>query len=189
MQQQTEPGHAPGCYACYSLSKAVRCHVLQVHSSMPAVSSNNSNGGDLATPGGVPSSVSDLAASSNLTALAALLEDPEFQASNSQPHHHTCAMPLAWLSPSPHGNPICTSMHQSVAGPAATVTAQLQESNLKHSINGFMYCNMPGLEASLGQRVRWPCVPDDPPAPLLHAMSLCWSILLHCLQGQCATSN
>lgn len=32
---------------------------------------------------------------------------------------------------------------------------QLQESNLKHSINGFMYCNMPGLEARLGQRVRF----------------------------------
>ncbi len=31
----------------------------------------------------------------------------------------------------------------------------LQESNLKHSINGFMYCNMPGLEARLGQRVRF----------------------------------
>ena len=60
----------------------VRCHALQIHSSMPAVSSNNSNGGDLATPGGVPSSVADLAASSNLTALAELLDDPEFQVSN-----------------------------------------------------------------------------------------------------------
>jgi hypothetical protein len=90
---------------------------------------------------------------------------------------------------SPHGIPIYTNMHQSTAEPAATVTAQLQESNLKHSINGFMYCNMPGLEASLGQRVRWPHVPDDLPAPLLHAMSLCWSALLHCLQGQRATSN
>lgn len=37
----------------------------------------------------------------------------------------------------------------------------LQESNLKHSINGFMYCNMPGLEARLGQRVRWCCVDSN----------------------------
>lgn len=31
----------------------------------------------------------------------------------------------------------------------------LQESNLKHSINGFMYCNLPGLQAKMGQRVRF----------------------------------
>ena len=54
----------------------------------------------------------------------------------------------------------CTQqMHPAAAVPAAepatAITIHLQESNLKHSINGFMYCNMPGLEARLGQRVRW----------------------------------
>jgi hypothetical protein len=49
---------------------------------MPSKSSNNSNGGDLATTEGVPSSVADLAAGSNLTMLSELLDDPEFQVAN-----------------------------------------------------------------------------------------------------------
>lgn len=60
---------------------SVPCVGLQIHSSLPATSANNSNGGDLATPAGVPSSVADLAAGSNLTKLGALLDDAEFQAS------------------------------------------------------------------------------------------------------------
>lgn len=51
----------------------------QIHSSAPGRLANNSNGGDLATTAGVPSSVADLAASSKLTKLSALVDDPEFQ--------------------------------------------------------------------------------------------------------------
>jgi FtsP/CotA-like multicopper oxidase with cupredoxin domain len=32
---------------------------------------------------------------------------------------------------------------------------EFQESNLMHSINGFVYGNLPGLEMSQGERVRW----------------------------------
>lgn len=80
----------------------------EVHSSNPMASANNTLGGDLITASGVPISIADLAASSNMTKLSTLLEDSEFQ-----------------------------------------------ESNLKHSINGFMYCNLPGLQARMGQRVRF----------------------------------
>ena len=34
------------------------------------------------------------------------------------------------------------------------MTCDLQESNLKHSINGYMFCNLPNFEAKVGQRVR-----------------------------------
>lgn len=42
-------------------------------------SANNTLGGDLITASGVPISIADLAASSNMTKLSTLLEDSEFQ--------------------------------------------------------------------------------------------------------------
>lgn len=32
---------------------------------------------------------------------------------------------------------------------------EFEESNLKHSINGYLYANLPGLTTRLGERVRW----------------------------------
>jgi hephaestin len=29
------------------------------------------------------------------------------------------------------------------------------ESNLKHAINGFLFCNMPSVEVRAGSKVRW----------------------------------
>jgi manganese oxidase len=38
---------------------------------------------------------------------------------------------------------------------AATESEDFAESNLMHSVNGYVYANIPGLEMKLGQRVRW----------------------------------
>lgn len=62
-------------------------------------------------------------------------------------------------------------MRKGSASNHVVLTMPLQESNLKHSINGFMYCNMPGLEARLGQRVRW-----------LHTPAIFLTLIVHPLE-------
>jgi len=39
--------------------------------------------------------------------------------------------------------------------PAPSGHESLEEGNLKHTINGYIFANLPGLEAKNGQRVRW----------------------------------
>ncbi|KAI7843651.1 hypothetical protein COHA_002890 [Chlorella ohadii] len=47
------------------------------------------------------------------------------------------------------------SMKAAGVGMAATFTPTWGESNLKHVVNGYLYCNLPGLEAPRGSNVRF----------------------------------
>jgi FtsP/CotA-like multicopper oxidase with cupredoxin domain len=57
-----------------------------------------------------------------------------------------------------NASPYLEANIQEYAGVPASVKPEdeaFEESNLMHSINGFVYGNLPGLEMELGERVRW----------------------------------
>ena len=68
--------------------------------------------------------------------------------------------PVLWqifdenLSPFLHANIERSGVNDS-SWPGGLEDVEFMESNMRHSINGFMFCHMPSVKLSLGEQVRW----------------------------------
>jgi hephaestin len=80
-----------------------------------------------------------------------------------------------------NGSPYLDRNVQTFAGEPGAVDPSdpdFQESNLMHAVNGYVYGNLPGLEAKAGERVRWYVIgmgtEVDLHTPHWHGNTLLW---------------